>query len=361
MRGSGYNPLVHKVLPLHPDNFTPPSRTPWGGTRLLARWKHDAVADPGPWQGRPLGESWELSVEPDFPSRVLGRAATLAEVVADDPVWWLGREARAGHRGTGLLVKLLDSAQALSVQIHPADDYAGLSPEESGKPECWYVVEAEAGAGVYLGLRPEVTDGDLRAALEGGGDVSAMLNFVPCAVGDFFRIDPGTAHAIGPGLVLVEPQRVIPGRRGLTYRYWDWGRRYAADGRLDPKGAPRALHVHDALAVTDWGAPRGEAFVREVLLRAGTAVREGAPRLTPLCGATGGGLPSPALQVARLTGDGAVSLPDWDALLGITVLEGAVTVDGVTVAAGCTAAVAAGRGETVAQLGQCHAVLSAVY
>jgi len=352
---------VDTVLLLHPDNFTPPSRTPWGGTRLLAHWKRDVVADPSAWQGRPLGESWELSVEPDFPSRVLGSADTLAAVLARDPAHWLGREARLGRNGTGLLVKLLDSAEALSVQIHPADDYTGLSAEESGKPECWYVVHAEPGAGVYLGLRPDVTEAGLRAALEADGDVSAMLNFVPCAPGDFLRIDPGTAHAIGPGLVLVEPQRVIPGRRGLTYRYWDWGRRYAPDGRPDAQGAPRALHLHDALAVTDWAAPRGEDFVRQVLVRAGAPSVEAAATLTMLCGAAGEGLSSDALQVARLAGDGPLALPAWDALVGITVLEGAVTVAGVTVTRGQTAALAAGRGATVAQLARAHAVLSAVY
>lgn len=352
---------VNTVLQLHPDNFTPPSRTPWGGTRLVARWKRHAVADPAAWQGRPLGESWELSVEPDFPSRVLGSDRTLAAVLDADPAAWLGREAALGRRGTGLLVKLLDSAEALSVQIHPADDYAGLGPDESGKPECWYVVHAEAGAGVYLGLRPGVTEAGMRAALEGGGDVSAMLNFVPCAPGDFLRIDPGTAHAIGPGLVLVEPQRVVPGKRGLTYRYWDWGRRYAADGRADPAGAPRALHVRDALAVTDWDAPRGDDFVRRVLLRAGVPVLEGAPSLVHLCGAAGDGLPSDALQVARIAGDGALALPGWDALMGLTVLDGAVTVGDVTVRAGETAALSASRGAVMAQLARAHAVLSAVY
>ena len=68
------------------------------------------------------------------------------------------------------------------------------------------------------------------------GDASALLRFVPVAPGDFFTIGPGTPHAIGPGLTLVEPQQVLPGRRGLTYRYWDWNRRYDAEGRPDPQG-----------------------------------------------------------------------------------------------------------------------------
>jgi hypothetical protein len=54
-------------------------------------------------------------------------------------------------------------------------------------------------------------------------------------------------------------------------------------------------------------------------------------------------------------------LPAWDALVGLTVLDGAVTVDGVMVRAGETAALAASRGAVVAQLARAHAVLSAVY
>ena len=340
-----------RPLALRPDNFTPPSRTPWGGTRITTHFKR---LDGG---SRVVGESWELSVEPDFPS-VTRDGDALAAVLAADPVAYLGREADRGN--TALLVKLLDAADELSVQIHPTDFFTGLLPGESGKPECWYVVDRAPGAGVYLGLAEGVTQEAMAAGLANGDDISALLDFVPVEVGDFLLIDAGTAHAIGRGLTLVEPQRVIPGRRGVTYRYWDWNRRYDPQGRLTPDGAPRALHVREALAVTRWDAPRGEAFLQGARRRLGLPQREGAATITDLCGREGP-LHSDALQVARMEGTGGVALPRWDALLGLTVLDGVVSVLGVTVGRGETVAIPAACNGAAARCEGAHAILSAVY
>ena len=77
-----------RPLLLRPDNFTPPSRTPWGGRRIRERLKADVQLPPG----GPVGEAWELSVEPDFPSR-LADGPTLDEVLRADPAL-LGAEAQ---------------------------------------------------------------------------------------------------------------------------------------------------------------------------------------------------------------------------------------------------------------------------
>lgn len=336
-------------IALRADNFTPTSRTPWGGTRIAARYKE--LGD-----GRVIGESWELSVEPDFPSTTR-EGERLSDVLLRDPSL-LGRESARGS--TALLVKLLDAADELSVQIHPADDYKGLAPGESGKPECWYVAARDEGAGVYMGIAPGVTHDAMRDALARGDDISPMLSFVPVEVGDFLLIDAGTAHAIGRGLTLVEPQRVIPGRRGVTYRYWDWNRRYDRDGRLDPAGAPRALHVEHALAVTDWDAPRGDAALRVARRRGGPPQRERAAVIEAMCGRDEG-LTSDALQVARLSGSGRVEVPRWNALVGVTVLDGEVFVEGSRVGRGESAALPATLGGAVMECAAAHAILSAVY
>jgi hypothetical protein len=358
-----------RPLLLRADNFTPPQRTPWGGTRLLRTLKTGAPISPERLAYSCVGESWELSVEPDFPSVVDAApgepsARTLASVMAEDPYAFVGREALRGHRGTALLVKLLDTADALSVQIHPADDYAGLAPDEAGKPESWYVVAREPGAGLYLGLSEGVTRESLAAALAAGADLTPMLAFVPVEPGDFFLIEAGTPHAIGPGLVLVEPQYVTPGKRGVTYRYWDWNRRYDAQGRADPAGSPRALHVAAALAVTNWDAPRGEAFAASVRVRAGTPDIQGPARLDRLSGRAGA-LPSPWLDVARLTGTGTLDWPAPGALVGLTVLAGTVTVieprgRRTPVAAGRTAALPACIGDVRLELADAHAVLASI-
>ena len=143
-----------RPLLLRPDNFTPASRTPWGGRRIVETLKADAALEvPGP-----VGEAWELSVEPDFPSR-LADGPTLDEILRADPAL-LGAEAAVGS--TALLVKLVDAADDLSVQIHPMDSDPALAPDESGKPEAWYIIDAEPGAGLYLGFR----DGVSRAEIE---------------------------------------------------------------------------------------------------------------------------------------------------------------------------------------------------
>jgi mannose-6-phosphate isomerase len=336
--------------------FTPPSRTPWGGTRIAARYGRQL----GLTEGAQVGEAWVFSLDPAFPS-VVGNAP-LAELVQST-----------------LLVKLLDAAAPLSVQIHPSDDYAGLAPEQSGKPEAWYVLERDPGAGLFLGFLPGVAEAQVRRALQRGDDLSQLMHFVPVEPGDFFVIDAGTPHAIGAGVTLVEPQRVLPGWAGVTYRYWDWNRRYDTEGKPSPAGAPRDLHVEHALAVTDWDRVTRAGFVDSVRLRAGAAPTHVAASAQPLTRARddvhrssdgsaatraqgAGGRPPPChdLFVARLVGSGPLALPRWASLgaAALCVLEGAVTTaHGERFEAGETAAVEA-HGQPLT-LHQAHALLMA--
>jgi mannose-6-phosphate isomerase len=316
-----------RPLLLRADNFTPPTRTPWGGTRLLEHYKASCPLAPDKAAYPVVGESWEVSVAPSFPSRLADTDSLLADVIARNPEGMLGTEVATRRDSTALLVKLLDAADELSVQIHPSDDYERLSGTESGKPESWYVLEAEPNAGLYLGLREGVTREQMAEALRTEGDVSQLLTFVPVEAGDFFVIDAGTPHAIGRGVTLVEPQRVLPGRHGVTYRYWDWNRRYDSEGRPDPEGNPRSLHVTEALEVTDWDAPRGDALLERIRLRC-AAVQPGAQaRLDPLSGPEGPVQFAP-LQVWRLAGDGTTPLGPWPTLRALTVAEGAVRLRG---------------------------------
>jgi mannose-6-phosphate isomerase len=355
----GRTKFLRPIL-LQADNFTPPARTPWGGTRILDL-KRDAPLDAAKRGYAVVGESWELSVEPDFPGTAED-GTPLARLIASDPIGWLGDDGRAGKSSTALLVKLLDADDDLSVQIHPADDYAGLAPAESGKPESWYVLEARDGGGLYLGLKNGVTRDAMARAIEAGEDVSRLLFFTPVAPGDFFAIEAGTAHAIGRGVTLVEPQRVAPGRRGVTYRYWDWNRRYDEAGRLDPGGKPRALHVDHALCVTRWDAEREEALLARIRHRAGAPAAAAPPERRPLGGPAGPVL-FPSLRVDRLTGNGRLPLAPEPRLRGLTVVGGTVRLRGdgfdVEVAAGRSAVLPAGLGPVRCDLGLAHAVLSA--
>src|SRR5690606_24998570 len=211
---------------------------------------------------------------------------------------------------------------------------------------------------LYLGLAEGVDERAMAEAIDRGADVASLLPFVPVEPGDFFVIEAGTPHCIGAGVTLVEPQRVAPGRRGVTYRYWDWDRRYGPDGRRDPAGAPRALHRDEALAATDWALPRGAALLDRVRLRAGPSDPAGAPELQLLSAPDGAPLSSPALRVVRLSGEGALALPRWPVLRALTVLEGEVALGSLVVEAGRTAAIPASYGGS-ALLRGAHAILSA--
>ncbi|MFC1708267.1 type I phosphomannose isomerase catalytic subunit, partial [Planctomycetota bacterium] len=165
---------------LRPDNFTPPTRTPWGGRRILEVYKGGLELDAEKAAYPVVGESWEISVDPAFPSRAIladGREVELGELLRSDASAFLGEEGARRHGGsTPMLIKLLDADAKLSVQVHPEDSFAGLGPDESGKPECWYVVGAEPHAGLYLGLSESASEQKLREALTAGDDISDCLN-----------------------------------------------------------------------------------------------------------------------------------------------------------------------------------------
>lgn len=307
---------------LRPDNLTPPTRTPWGGRRILGHYKsdphHGLTSDVAPV----VGESWEVSVEPSFPSRFADDDTLLSDAIATDPVGWLGPLVAGRHGGqTPLLIKLLDADDALSVQVHPADGDPALADDESGKPEGWIVLDARPGAGLYLGFKQGVRRDDVARCLAKHTNqepLDALMNFVPVTAGDVFVIAAGTVHAIGAGVTLVEPQFVAPGRRGVTYRLWDWNRRYDLHGRRDPAGQPRELHVARSLAVTDWSRGGGEAFVTSCRARA-VRLEDGPVTRTRL-------IDWPWFITERWRGTGTLRVAGSGTMLALTAVAGAATI-----------------------------------
>ena len=189
---------------------------PWGGERL---GKLFSVPLSG---GERVGESWNISVHPDAPSLVSGHPLSQ----------WISGEQMP------YLVKLIDTADNLSVQVHPDDQFAKKFENARGKSECWLILEAGADSGIYLGLRPGVSKKLFEKSLRNGEDISGHLNFRKVSPGDFFYVPAGTLHAIGKGIFLAEVQQ----NSGITYRVWDWGRK-------DRQGRSRELHIEKALQV----------------------------------------------------------------------------------------------------------------
>jgi mannose-6-phosphate isomerase len=130
-----------------------------------------------------------------------------------------------------LLAKYIFTSEKLSIQVHPDDASARAKGLARGKSECWYILDAEPGAVLGLGLKERVSREALRAAAL-DGSIEALMAWVPVAAGDFFFVPAGTVHAIGPGLALLEFQQNC----GVTYRLYDYGR-------------PRELHLDEGIAV----------------------------------------------------------------------------------------------------------------
>jgi mannose-6-phosphate isomerase len=195
----------------------------WGGDRLK-KIKNIQTDNP-------IGETWEVSTHPKGMSSV---AKTPLEEVCH----------------LNYLVKLIDTTDNLSVQVHPDDDYAKTHENDSGKTECWLILDAEPGAGIYLGFKDAVTKKEFKTALENKLPLEKFLNFVEVHPGDFFIVPAGTVHAIGSGVFLAESQQ----SSGITYRVWDWN-------RVGMDGKPRELHVDKSMDVLNFQ----EAFNQHVL------------------------------------------------------------------------------------------------
>ncbi len=225
---------------IYPLTFTPVFRDYiWGGRNLET--KFGRVLPPGI-----IAESWDISGHPSSPTRVdygplLGQ--TLPEVLTSLGLALVGRHSQAMlARGKfPLLLKLLDANQPLSVQVHPADEYANLHENgELGKTEMWYVLSAEEGARLIYGLKPGVTRVSFRQALE-AGHLDTCLHQVAVKPGDTIFIPTGSVHALMQGIVLAEIQQ----NSDTTYRVYDWNR-VGADGK------PRPLHIDKALDVINF-------------------------------------------------------------------------------------------------------------
>jgi len=222
---------------LYPLRFQPILRRYiWGGRRLGA-----VLAKPiGPESD--YAESWEICDHDADQSRVAFgplKGVALAELVGERGAEVLGRHHPQPR--FPLLVKFLDAARTLSVQVHPNDTQAAQRiPPDLGKSEAWVVLAAEPASAIYAGLRPGIDRQQLDEAVRAGTCESCLHRF-EAAPGDCVYLPAGTVHALGEGLLIAEIQQASD----VTYRLFDWN-------RLGPDGKPRPLHIEQALEVVDY-------------------------------------------------------------------------------------------------------------
>ena len=210
---------IYRLTPSTHDNI-------WGGEKLRAYGKKS--------EKDRIAESWELSF-------VKGNEATIkngATTIEAFPKECWGKNAQK-FEFFPTLTKFIDARENLSVQVHPDDEYALKNENQYGKSEMWYVVEADPGAGIYMGLKHKCEPDEFKRRVK-DGSVEELLKFHEVKGGDVFFIPAGTIHAIGSGVLIYEIQQ----NSTLTYRLYDYMRK-------DKSGNMRELHIDKAMIVAN--------------------------------------------------------------------------------------------------------------
>jgi mannose-6-phosphate isomerase len=204
----------------------------WGGDRLRPGlnptaeawvvWEGDVI-EAGELAGKTLGEA-----AAQFGEGLLGTKVT----------------SRTGARFP-LLIKLLDCAQWLSLQVHPNNEQAVEleGPSQFGKTEAWHILDSAPDAKLIAGLKPDTSAEALAESIR-NGTIIEHVQYANVKQGDTVFMPAGTLHALGPGLLVYEVQQTSD----WTYRVYDWGR---------PATEKRPLHIEKSIRVTraDFAAP----------------------------------------------------------------------------------------------------------
>jgi mannose-6-phosphate isomerase len=267
------------VVPMLLDANQPVDR-PYRGGAGIARFRSVELAGVHSPEDF-VGSTTEIFSGGGVGLTVLPDGTLLRDAVAANPAGYLGEHhvLRYGP-DTRILVKLLDTGERLFVHFHPDDAFAAEHlGRPVGKTEAWIVLAVDPevagpdGGYALVGFSHAV-DPDTVEAWVIEQDVEAMLggmNRVPLGVGDTLLVPAGVAHAIGPGLTLVELQQPtdlsilleyagFPGL-GPANAFLGLDRREALAGLLTEATGPADL---DALTGSAAGAQTAESAVRRL-------------------------------------------------------------------------------------------------
>lgn len=229
---------------LQPFNALPLAHTPWAGQGIYRLLRPSPASKP-----ERIGECWEFSCDPRYPARVMSTGTRLDRAIAAQPQAALSPAlvARYGEQ-CRLLVKLINAAYPLSVQLHPALD---ANAPLAGKWESWLVLAAAADSKAYIGFNAPLNRAQLRTEIAQDA-LAKYLATVTLSKGCYLEIPPLTVHSLAGGAVVLEVQYLLQGRGGETLRLWDWGHKYNARGELDYQhGKARPLALARALPAID--------------------------------------------------------------------------------------------------------------
>lgn len=298
----------------------------WGGRNLFEKYGKKDFED--------IAEAWELSGYEGKESRADGGfydGKTINEIIAAEGKKILGVKAD-GDEKLPILIKLIDAAKPLSIQVHPSDENAKELNADGGKTEMWIICEAEKDAFLYYGVKEKLSGEKFREAIL-DGTITDYLNKVPVKTGDTFFIKAGTIHAIGAGITICEIQQTSD----TTYRLYDYKRK-------DANGNERELHIEKGIIASNLDVQKD--FYEE-------GVQKGNERLMVSC---------PFFNVSVFDVDGEEkTLVTEDSFAAFTVTEGEGSVissdEEISVTKGSTIFAFAGAGE-IAFKGKMHVVKS---
>ena len=273
-----------------------------------------------------------------------GRRHRIADLLARDPAAMVGADlVEVAGPTPGVLVKLLDAGVRLPVHAHPDRAFARRHLGSFfGKAEAWVVAGTrQAGdsatspepddAAVWIGFRRSLSRDELLDRIE-TQDTAALLGAMhrrPTTAGEVWFVPPGTPHAIGAGVFIVEIQE--PSDFSIVAE--------TRDLPIDPEDAHLRLGWDVAVDAIDRQG-HDDAWL-DRLRHDGRrpAVMERGWRRTPLTDAPA----DPYLRAERLAVDGVARTPWPDP----SWLVGVVTAGAGRVAAG-GAELAIRRGEAFA-------------
>jgi mannose-6-phosphate isomerase len=202
-----------------------------------------------PVTGAPIGEAWLTGDSCTVANGPLA-GRTLSDLARQFGPVFLGEASKDTTRFP-LLIKFLFPTEKLSVQVHPDDEDAAKAGQPCGKTECWYVLSAEPGAQIGLGLKPGISKSEVARAIS-ETRMEHLLNWIDVHQGDMIYVDAGTVHTIGGGVVIVETQQ----NSDTTYRLYDYGR-------------PRELHIENGLRATKEQTHAGKTIAGEPQIQQG--------------------------------------------------------------------------------------------
>lgn len=267
----------------------------WSGEKLKSVYGNDAPDK--------IGEAWVLSVHKDGQSVVSG--GSFDSTSLESAIQKLGKSA-LGKKCESFeffpqLIKLIDTSDFLSVQVHPSDEYAIKNEGQFGKTEMWYIIDAEEDCGIYYGLKRKLTTDELlKEAAD--GSIENDLEFKRVKKGECYFVSPGTIHAIGKGVTLAEVQQ----NSNVTYRLYDFLRK-------DKEGNYRELHIDKAAAVANLEPIKVNNAQKE------TAIEGGSIKTVASC---------EYFTARALTLDGEYKTKPDDSFMALLILSGSGKIDG---------------------------------